>query len=65
MSLKGPTKEKSDGQWEEGHGVVHHVQWEQSYVLHNDQNASVQDLNISAGTQEVPTSADKQIRTWC
>ena len=39
-----PTKWISDGQWEEGHGVVHHVQWKhhQSYLLHHYQNASIQ-----------------------
>ena len=33
----------SGGQQEEGHGVVHRVQWEhhQSYLLHHYQNASI------------------------
>ena len=33
------------GQQEEGHGVVYHVQGEhhQSYLLHQYQNASIQD----------------------
>ena len=44
----GPTylssKKISGGQQEEGHGVVHHDQWEhyQSYLLHQYQNASIQ-----------------------
>ena len=34
----------SGGQQEEGHRVVHHVQWEhhQSYLLNHNQNASIQ-----------------------
>ena len=39
-----PAKKISGGQREEGHGVVHHVQWEhhQSYLLHHYKNASIQ-----------------------
>ena len=38
--------EITGAQQEEGHGVVHHVQWEhhQSYLLHPYQNARIQSI---------------------
>ena len=43
-----PAKKISGGQQEEGHVVDHHVQGEhhQTYLLHNYQNASIQDKQI-------------------
>ena len=62
LSSPGPKpqtqKPKTKGPWadtkisgvqrEEGHGVVHHVQWEhhQSYLLHHYRNASIQGRQI-------------------
>ena len=42
------SKKISGGQQEEGHGVAHHVQWEdhQSYLLHHYQNAGIQGRQI-------------------
>ena len=41
-----PDKKISGGQGEEGHGVVHQVEWEhhQTYLLHHYQNASIQGI---------------------
>ena len=43
-----PPKKIPAGQQAEGHGVVHHGQGEhhETYLLHNYQNASIQDRQI-------------------
>ena len=52
------SKKNSGGQREEGHGVVHHVQWEhyQSYLLHHDQNANIQGRQIQWRKDQVQVS---------
>ena len=52
------TNEITGGQQEEGHGVVHHVQWEhhQSYLLHHYQNASIQDRQIQCRKDQMEVS---------
>ena len=50
--------EITGAQQEEGHGVVHHVQWEhhQSYLLHHYQNASIQDRQIQCRKDQIQVS---------
>ena len=52
------SKKISGGQPEEGHGVVHHVQWEhhQSYFLYHYQNASIQGRQIQCRKDQMQIS---------
>ena len=53
-----PAINNSGGQQEEGHGVVHHVQWDhhQSYLLHHYQNASIQGRQIQCRKDQMQVS---------
>ena len=53
-----PAKQISEGQREEGHGVVHHVHGEhnQTYLLHYYQNASIQGRQIQRRMNQLKVS---------